>query len=100
MLTHSSHPATDDEWNFWQQLPSQIDIAVRKIFHWERTDVISTEESRERVAARTRHNVTTDAHKKIAAGISFADWRAQIENLEAWLTTVAKLASIDEMRKV
>ncbi len=98
--TKSLFFASDDEWNFWQQIPAQVDVAVRKVFHWERTDVMSTEEFRERVAKRTLHNFTTDARKKMAAGISFADWKAQIKNLEAWLTKVARRASIDEARKV
>jgi len=36
----------------------------------------------------------------MAAGMSFADWKAQIRNLDAFLTRVARCAAIDEARKI
>src|SRR5579864_3598186 len=99
MITKSRRPASDDVSDFWQELPGQIQVAVRKVFHWERTDVMSTEEFWERVVARTERNITSAVHRK-TAGFSSSDWIAQIRNLEAWLVKVARRAAIDEARKV
>jgi hypothetical protein len=100
MSRHYSQPANVDESDFWPRIPGQIKVAVRKVIHWERTDVMSTEEFRERVRARTLYKITSDLRNKTAAGMSFADWRAQIRNLDAFLTRVAKHASIEEARIV
>jgi hypothetical protein len=62
---------------------------------------MSEEEFWERLVARTLRNASTTAHSKMAKdGTSFAGWRAQIKNLDAWLTWVAKHAAIDEARQV
>ncbi|SRR6266478_2260979 len=100
MSRRAFQPANVDESEFWQKIPDQIQIAVWKVFHWERTDVMSTEEFWERVVARTLCKVISDVRNKTAAGMSFADWRAQIRNLDAFLTRVAKHASIEEARNV
>src|SRR6266700_3985655 len=107
MSSPSSQHANDEVWNFLQKIyqPNDshcpIHVAVRKVLHWERTDGMSTQEFRELVIARTVRNIPVGVHNKMAKDrISFADWRAQIKNLEAWLTRCARRAAIDEARKV
>lgn len=103
----SPQQANDEVWSFLQKIYQPNDshcpvhVAVRKVLHWERTDVMSTQEFRELVIARTVRNITVGVHNKMSKDrISFADWRAQIKNLEAWLTRCARRAAIDEARKV